>query len=105
MSEPGRGSDRRARRARGRRRAAPDPGGSEAMRQIGELAGFGLTMALATALFAWLGSLVDGWLGTKPVFVLLGAFAGFGGGFYSMYRRLVPRGDRSDSGATTPDGE
>lgn len=105
MSEPGRGSDGRARRPRSRRSTGTDPVGSSAMRQFGELAGFGLTMALATALFAWLGSLVDGWLGTEPVFVLLGAFAGFGGGFYSMYRRLVPRPDPSDRGVTTPDGE
>ncbi len=63
-----------------------DPGG------VGQYAGYGLTMALATALFAWLGSLLDEAIGTEPVFVLLGAFLGFGGGFYSMYWRLVLRG-------------
>lgn len=72
------------------------PRGSESARQLGELAGFGLTMALATALFAWLGSLLDDRLGTKPLFVLVGAFVGFGAGFYSMYSRLVLRGREPD---------
>ncbi len=71
--------------------------------QVGQYAGYGLTMALATALFAWLGSLLDEAIGTAPVFVLLGAFIGFGGGFYSMYWRLVLRapgadGDGGDDG-------
>jgi len=52
-------------------------------------AGHGITIAASAALFAWLGSLLDDRLGTRPIFVLLGAFLGFGAGFYSMYRRLV----------------
>lgn len=56
-----------------------------------ELAGLGITLGLATALFAWGGDWVDGRLGTSPLFVLLGAFVGFGGGFWSMYSRLVVR--------------
>lgn len=69
-----------------------------------ELAGLGLTLGLATALFAWAGNWLDGRLGTSPLFVLLGAFLGFGGGFWSMYSRLVlrprmeaEREDRSES--------
>jgi len=54
-------------------------------------------MAVATALFSWLGSLLDARLNTKPLFVLVGAFLGFGGGFYSMYWRLVIKG-RSETG-------
>ena len=76
----------------------PDAGprGSEGGGQLGELAGFGLTMALATALFAWLGSLLDSRLHTEPLFVMVGAFLGFGAGFYSMYSRLVLRGRESE---------
>ncbi len=56
-----------------------------------EIAGLGITLGLATALFAWAGNWLDGRLGTSPLFVLLGAFLGFGGGFWSMYSRLVVR--------------
>lgn len=95
MSEP----DGRSRgEGRGRRRLArgSDGGPSDTTRQLGELAGLGITLGLATALFAWLGSLLDRWLGTQPLFVLLGTFTGFGGGFYSIYWRLVlkPEADR-----------
>lgn len=68
--------------------------------QLGEYAGFGLTMAVSTALFSWLGSLLDERLNTKPLFVLIGAFLGFAGGFYSMYWRLVIKGP----GRTGDDG-
>ncbi|MGH7540109.1 MAG: AtpZ/AtpI family protein [Gemmatimonadota bacterium] len=73
----------------GPRRSGAPP--SDLARQMGELAGYGLTIGLASALFAWLGSLADDRLGTTPLFVLTGAFVGFGAGFYSMYWRLVLR--------------
>ena len=57
--------------------------------QLGRYSGHGLTLGLSTALFAWLGSLADERLHTGPLFVLLGTFIGFGGGFYAMYRQLV----------------
>ena len=60
-----------------------------AVQGVGRYAGFGLTLGLSTALFAWLGNLLDERLGTAPFLVLLGTFAGFGAGFYSMYRHLV----------------
>ena len=60
-----------------------------AMAQMGRQAGHGITIAASAALFAWLGSLLDDRLGTRPIFVILGAFLGFSAGFYSMYRRLV----------------
>ncbi len=56
---------------------------------VGRYAGFGLTLGLSIALFAWLGDLLDDRLGTAPFLVLLGTFVGFGAGFYSMYRHLV----------------
>lgn len=79
---------------------------------MGRYGGHGLTIALATALFAWLGSLVDERLGTEPLFVLLGVFLGFGAGFYSMYAKLVaaPRGagdeaPGTEDGGRTPPGD
>ncbi len=51
--------------------------------------GLGLTWALSTALFLFLGSLVDGWLKTEPAFTVLGAFVGAAAGFYHLYSQLM----------------
>jgi F0F1-type ATP synthase assembly protein I len=51
--------------------------------------GTGLTWALATALFAYLGLAVDRRLGTEPWLTLAGAFIGGGAGFWYMYYHLV----------------
>jgi F0F1-type ATP synthase assembly protein I len=64
------------------------------LKDVGRFGGHGLTLGIATALFAWVGSILDGRFHTEPLFVLLGTFTGFGAGFYSMYRHLVL--DRSD---------
>jgi len=56
--------------------------------ELGRYGGHGLTIGIATALFAWLGWLLDGRLHTEPLFVLLGTFVGFAAGFYSMMRQL-----------------
>lgn len=65
--------------------------------QIGRYSGYGITLGLSIALFAWLGLKLDEKLGTEPLFVLLGTFAGFGGGFYRMYHELVvvPREEKA----------
>jgi F0F1-type ATP synthase assembly protein I len=43
---------------------------------------------------------VDGKLGTMPLFLILGALVGGGGGFYSLYYHLVvePRERDEDAG-------
>lgn len=51
--------------------------------------GYGLTWALATGLFLGVGWLVDRWLGTMPLFLIIGTFVGAGAGFYSLYFHLV----------------
>jgi F0F1-type ATP synthase assembly protein I len=66
----------------------PD-GGNTRTSQIGRYSGYGITLGLSIALFTWLGLKLDEKLGTEPLFVLVGAFLGFGGGFYRMYRELV----------------
>lgn len=106
MSQPPEGSAG-ARPESGDGERASGSGPSDPNHQIGELAGLGLTLGLAIALFAWLGSLLDGWLGTAPLFVLIGTFIGFGGGFYSIYWRLVlkPRRDGRGAGSPTPPEE
>ena len=56
-----------------------------------EFASLGIAMGLAITLLAIGGNWLDGRLGTAPLFVLLGVFAGFAGGCYSMYGRLAAR--------------
>ncbi len=50
--------------------------------------GVALSFALAILLFGALGWLVDGWLHTRPVFAIAGAFAGGTTGFLSIYYRV-----------------
>lgn len=100
MSDPPRGPGETPRDTEPRRF---DASPSDVARQLGELAGFGVTMGLATALFAWLGSRLDRRLGTTPLFTLVGAFTGFGAGFYSMYRRLVLQRKGADEGDSDAD--
>lgn len=51
--------------------------------------GTGLTWALSTGLFMYLGHVGDGWLGTEPWLTLAGAFIGASAGFWYMYYHLV----------------
>ncbi len=63
--------------------------GPTGMSAVGPYLGLGLTWALSTLLFLWLGSRADRWLGTEPWLTLIGAFVGAAAGFYYMYRHLV----------------
>jgi hypothetical protein len=56
--------------------------------EISRYLGYGLTWALSTLLFLWLGTKADGWLGTKPALTLIGAFVGAAAGFYYMIHGL-----------------
>ena len=62
--------------------------------------GVGLTLALSTLLFLWLGTRVDAWLGSRPAFTLIGAFIGAAAGFYHMIHHLivVPRRRAQENG-------
>ena len=55
----------------------------------GKYLGVGMTWALSTALFLYLVSLVDKWVGTDSLFTLVGAFVGAAAGLYYMYHHLV----------------
>lgn len=87
-----------------RRDVEPDSGSDDGdspgtVRQMGRYGGHGLTIGVATALFAWLGHLLDGLLGTGGLFAILGGMAGFGGAFYSMYRDLMAEDAPGDDDA------
>lgn len=67
--------------------------------EVGKYLGLGLTWALSTVLFLWLGTVADGWLGTGPWLALVGAFVGASAGFYSMVHQLsVTSRDESRDG-------
>jgi F0F1-type ATP synthase assembly protein I len=69
-----------------------------------ELAGVGVQFALAIVLFLFVGQWLDRRLGTAPVLLILGVFAGAGGGFYSMYRKLTAAQRQEGSAARKGDG-
>ncbi len=50
--------------------------------------GMGFTFAIAILLFGAAGWVVDGWLHTRPLFAIIGAFAGGFAGFMSIYLRV-----------------
>jgi hypothetical protein len=51
--------------------------------------GIGMTWALSTALFLYVGTVLDGRLDTDPWLTLIGAFVGAAAGFWYMYWHLV----------------
>ena len=69
--------------------------GPTGMQAAGPYLGYGLTWALSTLLFLWLGSKADAWLGSEPWLTLIGAFTGASAGFYYMYRQLMADQERA----------
>lgn len=69
-----------------------------------EFAGIGVQLALAIVLFLFVGQWLDRRLGTAPVFLIIGVFAGAAGGFYSMYRKLMAAQRRGDGTTGGPGG-
>jgi len=53
-----------------------------------EYVAIGFTFAFAILLFGAVGWLVDGWLHTRPLFALAGAFLGGFAGFMNIYYRV-----------------
>jgi F0F1-type ATP synthase assembly protein I len=52
--------------------------------------GAGLTMAVATGLFAYGGYLLDGVVGTLPLFLIVGTLLGFVGGSIHLLAAVAP---------------
>ena len=59
--------------------------------------GLGLQFGLAIILFMFAGKWLDEKLGTSPWLLILGVFVGAGGGFYSIYRKLMADQKREDA--------
>lgn len=68
-----------------------------ANRDVSRYLGAGLTWALSTILFLFLGQAADRRLGSDPVLTLVGAFVGAAAGFYYMYHHLVIEPRRRES--------
>jgi F0F1-type ATP synthase assembly protein I len=54
-----------------------------------DVLGYTLAWVVETLVFLWVGTKVDGWLGTRPWFTVVLALGGAALGFYSMYRHLM----------------
>lgn len=50
--------------------------------------GMGFTFAIAILVFGAAGWVIDGWLHTRPLFAIAGAFVGGFGGFMGIYMRV-----------------
>ena len=81
-------------------RKAPPPFGQkddESANSGSAYMGLGLQFGLAIILFMFVGKWLDARLGTSPWLLILGVFVGAGGGFYSIYRRLMEDQRREDA--------
>ena len=83
----------------------PDDEKNQFGRSFGEgysYVALGFSFAFAILFFGALGWLVDGWLGTRPWFALVGAgiggFAGFMSIYYRVQRDMEGRGGRGGGG-------
>ena len=67
------------------------------------IVGAGFQFAFAILFFLGGGYLVDKWLGTRPIFTLLGLAVGLGAGFYAFYLRVMAESLRgATKGKRTP---
>lgn len=60
----------------------------ETIRAAGALSTVGLSFVLAIVIGAWLGRVLDGWLGTEPWLFILCFFFGLAAGILNVYRTV-----------------
>ncbi|MEW5982144.1 MAG: AtpZ/AtpI family protein [Acidobacteriota bacterium] len=77
----------------------------EALRSIGALSTVGLAFVLAIVIGAWFGSVLDGWLGTKPVFFIVFFFLGLAAGMLNVFRTVARTAPRGPAPGKTRPGE
>ncbi len=80
-------------------RIMPDDEQNRFGRSFGEgysYVALGFSFAIAILAFGAVGWVVDGWLGTRPLFALVGAGLGGFGGFMSIYYRVKKDTERRD---------
>lgn len=62
-------------------------------RRYGRLAGLGVQFGVAVTLFALAGHWLDGRLGTRPLFLIVGVLLGFAGGTISLVKAVRRSGE------------
>ena len=83
---------------RGRRAALSNEGGFKGSPMLGRGLALGFEFAAAVALFWWLGSLVDGWLGIEPWGQIVGSVIGWVGGTIHVVVGAQQMGSQSRTG-------
>jgi F0F1-type ATP synthase assembly protein I len=82
-------------------------GTGEALRAAGALSTVGLAFVLALVIGFWFGTVLDGWLGTKPAFTILFFFFGLAAGILNVYRivsQAYPRQAGTPGAPAAPPG-
>ena len=74
----------------------------EALRAAGALSTVGLAFVLALVIGFWFGTVVDGWLGTKPLFTIVGFFIGLAAGILNVFRIVSQAYPKTASGPALP---
>jgi F0F1-type ATP synthase assembly protein I len=60
----------------------------ETIRTVGAISTVGLSFVLAIVIGAWLGRVLDGRLGTAPIFFIVCFFLGLAAGILNVYRTV-----------------
>jgi F0F1-type ATP synthase assembly protein I len=69
-------------------RDADEGNRQRSMRDYSRYSSVGVTFGVVLALFAFAGYWADKQVGSSPIFLVLGVFVGFGGGLYSLIRKI-----------------
>jgi ATP synthase protein I len=77
-------------------------GTGEALRTAGALSTVGLAFVIALAIGFWLGTVLDSWLGTKPVFTIVFFFIGLAAGVLNVYRIVSQAYPKPSAQANAP---
>ena len=75
----------------------------EALRAAGALSTVGLAFVLALVIGFWFGTVLDGWLGTRPAFTIVFFFLGLAAGILNVYRIVSQAYPRSSAPAAPTD--
>jgi len=64
----------------------PGSTAAEAMRAAGALSTVGFAFVIALGIGYWVGLKLDGWIGTTPIFTVVGTLLGLTAGIVNVYR-------------------
>jgi F0F1-type ATP synthase assembly protein I len=76
----------------------------EALRSAGALSTVGLAFVLALVIGFWIGTVVDSWFGTRPVFTIVFFFFGLAAGVLNVYRIVSQAFPKGAATSTPPAG-